>query len=67
LRKHKDFFGEKWYRYHVAGTFITHISTRRHKLRAIGYAVKKCGIGPVLAVVADKVRRYVRARTVDRT
>ena len=66
LQKHRQFFGEKWFNYHMAGTFISHIGSRRNKLGAIAYAVKRCGLGPVIAVVSDKVRRYVRARTVDR-
>jgi glycosyltransferase involved in cell wall biosynthesis len=66
LQKHRSFFGDRWFNYHVAGTFISHISSRRNRLRSIGYAVQRCGIGPVMAVMADKVRRYIRARTVDR-
>jgi glycosyltransferase involved in cell wall biosynthesis len=66
LHKHRQFFGEKWFNYHLAGNFISHIGSRRNKLGSITYAVKRCGLGPVIAVIADKVRRYVRARTVDR-
>jgi len=66
LHKHRQFFGEKWFNYHLAGNFISHIGSRRNKLGSIAYAVKRCGLGPVIAVIADKVRRYVRARTVDR-
>jgi glycosyltransferase involved in cell wall biosynthesis len=66
LQKHRSFFGEWWFNYHVAGTFISHISSRRNRLRSFSYAVQRCGIGPVLAVMTDKVRRYIRARTVDR-
>jgi glycosyltransferase involved in cell wall biosynthesis len=66
LQKHRDFFGSRWFNYHVAGTFISHIGSRRNRLRSIGHAIQRCGVGPVVAVMADKVRRYVRARTVDR-
>jgi hypothetical protein len=66
LHKHRQFFGEKWFNYHVAGTFISHIGSRRNKLGSIAYAVKRCGLGPVIAVISDKVRRYVRAHTIDR-
>jgi len=66
LHKHRQFFGEKWFNYHLAGNFISHIGSRRNKLGSIAYAVKRCGLGTVIAVIADKVRRYVRARTVDR-
>ena len=66
LHKHREYFRENWFKYHVADTFISHISSRQDKLRSIGYAVKRCGILPVMAVMVDKVRRYVRARTVDR-
>lgn len=66
LHKHRRFFGEKWFNYHVAGTFISHIGSRRNKLSSIIYAIKRCGLRPVIAVLVDKVRRYIRARTVDR-
>lgn len=66
LHKHKQFFGEKWFNYHVADTFISHIGSRRNKIASIAYAMKRCGVRPVMAVLTDKVWRYVRARTVDR-
>lgn len=66
LQKHRKFFGEKWFNYHVADTFVSHIGSRRNKLGTIAYAVKRCGVAPVLAVLTDKLRRYVKARTVDR-
>jgi glycosyltransferase involved in cell wall biosynthesis len=66
LHKHRQFFGEKWFNYHLAGNFISHIGSRRNKMSSITYAIKRCGLRPVFAVLIDKVRRYVRARTVDR-
>jgi len=66
LHKHRQFFGEKWFNYHVAGTLVSHLGSRRNKMASVVYAVKRCGIGPVMAVLLDKAGRYVRAHTVDR-
>jgi GalNAc5-diNAcBac-PP-undecaprenol beta-1,3-glucosyltransferase len=66
LHKHRNLFGEKWFKYHLARKLTSHIQGRRNKLLCIGYAVRRCGIVPVVAVMADKIRRQVRALTVDR-
>ena len=66
LDKHRHLFGEKWFRYHLARKLTSHIHSRRNKLHCIGYAVRRCGIVPVAAVMADKIRRQIRALTVDR-
>ncbi len=67
LHKHRKLFGERWFNYHLARMLISHIGGRRSKLHSLGYAVSRCGILPVVAVIADKIRRQVRALTVDRT
>lgn len=66
LHKHRKLFGEKWFRYHLARKLTSHINRRRNKLNCIVYAVRRCGVVPVVAVMADKIRRQVRAMTVDR-
>lgn len=62
LNKHRAFFGERWFRYHIAGTLLAYIGRRPHKIRCIAQAAKSCGIAPVARVLADKVRE----RTWDR-
>jgi glycosyltransferase involved in cell wall biosynthesis len=66
LHKHKHCFGDDWYRYHLARMLVSHIGSRRNKLRSIAYAIRRCGILPVAAVMVDKIRRHFRAGTVDR-
>jgi len=57
LYKHRDFFGEKWFKFHLADTFLGYIGSRSDKLRCISYAVRRCGIVPVIAALIDKVVR----------
>lgn len=60
LHKHRAFFGEKWFRYHMADAFLGYIGSRPNKLDCIAYAVKRCGVAPVIAVFRDKVREKLR-------
>lgn len=60
LYKHREFFGEKWFKYHLADTFLAYIGNRRNKLQCIAYAVKRCGVKPVAASLADRARRRLR-------
>jgi glycosyltransferase involved in cell wall biosynthesis len=60
LHKHRSFLGERWFKYHLADTFLGYIGSRSNKLHCIGYAVKQCGVAPVLAVFRDKVREKLR-------
>lgn len=57
LYKHRDFFGDKWFRYHFADILLSYLGSRPDRLSCIGYAVKRCGVAAVTAVVVDKVRR----------
>jgi len=49
LYKHREFFGEKWFRYHLADALLAYIGSRPHKLRSIAYAIKRCGVVPVFS------------------
>ena len=60
LHKHRSFLGEKWFKYHLADTFLGYIGSRQNRLHCIGYAVKRCGIMPVVAVFRDKFREKLR-------
>ena len=66
LHKHRQFFGDKWFRYHLADMLLAYISSGRGKLRGIGYAIKRCGIVPIAAVMANKIGRHIRKLTWDR-
>jgi len=60
LRKHREFFGAWWFKYHLADTFLGYIGSRQNKLKSIAYAVKQCGVLPVAANLLDKVLRRAR-------
>ncbi|HEX7044865.1 MAG TPA: glycosyltransferase [Burkholderiales bacterium] len=55
LRKHREFFGEWWYRFHLATSLLSHIGSRPDKVRYLRYAIRRCGPLPVAAVVCDKL------------
>lgn len=57
LRKHRDFFGERWFAHHMAETFLGFIGSRSNKWHYIGYAVKRCGVGAVARVLLYKLYR----------
>jgi GalNAc5-diNAcBac-PP-undecaprenol beta-1,3-glucosyltransferase len=60
LRKHREFFGERWFKYHLADTFLGYIGSKQNKLKSIAYAVKQCGVLPVAANLLDKLLRHAR-------
>lgn len=60
LIKHKDFFGKYWFRRHTASVILTYIRARSGKLRQLRYAIDRCGVFPVLAVLTAKVSRALR-------
>jgi glycosyltransferase involved in cell wall biosynthesis len=60
LLKHREFFGEKWFKYHLADTFLAYIGSRSNRLHCFGYAVRRCGIMPVAANLMDRIRRRLR-------
>lgn len=60
LHKHREFFGEKWFRYHLADALLAYIGTRPNRLQCITYAVKRCGVVPVARNFIDRVWRKLR-------
>lgn len=63
LQKHKEFFGERWYRYHHASILLAYIGRRRNGFANVLYAVRRCGLAPVIAVLWEKIcRRTFGAR-----
>lgn len=62
LHKHRAFFGERWFRYHLAETLLSYIATRPDRLAILRYARRRCGLLAVAAVLADKAGRFVSRR-----
>lgn len=59
LRKHREFFGPRWFNYHTAAMLLSYIARRDHKFRQVSYAIKRCGWAPVLQVLSKKVTRQL--------
>lgn len=49
LRKHKEFLGRFWYRYHEARMLLFGIRQRPDRWKFAAYAVRRCGIVPIMA------------------
>jgi len=60
LYKHREFFGEKWFKYHMAGTLLAYIGGRPNKWQSISYAVRRCGVVPVAVVLIDRIRKRLQ-------
>lgn len=62
LHKHRKFFGEFWFRRHLAVEYLPYIGSRSDKLQFLTDAVRRCGLGAVLIVMAYKTRWLIRKR-----
>ena len=62
LHKHRELFGEKLFMFHLADTLLSYIGSRPDKLQSIVYAVKRCGVIPVIFAVFDKIRLRLQRR-----
>ena len=60
LVKHRAFFGERWFRYHMAGALLSYIGGRSSRLACIRYALRRCGVRAVAAVLLQRVRWHAR-------
>lgn len=60
LYKHREFFGEKWFKYHLADTYLSYIGSRPNKAQAVVYAVRRSGIRAVSAVIRFRMLRRLR-------
>lgn len=54
VHKHRAFFGEKWFRWHVCRFMLYGIAHRSDKRAHITYMVKNYGFGNVLKVIARR-------------
>lgn len=57
LRKHRAYLGPFWFRFHVADIVLGYLAYRRNPLQSVAYALRRCGILPVVRVLARKVWR----------
>lgn len=62
IYKHKQFFGQYWFKCHVAGMLLSYFWYRERKLTQVWYAIRRCGVVPVLAVFAAKIMGRARRR-----
>jgi len=62
LHKHREFFGEKWFAYHLANSLLSFIGSRPDRLRIITYAVRRCGVIPVAKNIVDRIRKRLQRR-----
>jgi glycosyltransferase involved in cell wall biosynthesis len=62
LRKHRDFFGEAWFDYHMANALLAFISSRPGRLESVRHAVDRCGVRPVVSCLMQKVRKPLQSR-----
>lgn len=60
LYKHREFFGEKWFDYHMANALLAYIGSRSNKFQNITYAVRRCGVVPVAVVLIDRIRKRLQ-------
>lgn len=60
LYKHREFFGEKWFQYHMAGSLLAYIGGRPDKWQSLSYAVRRCGVMPVTAYLIDRIGKKLR-------
>lgn len=54
LRKHRNFFGNRWYKRHLSALFLYGIKYRPNKIRHLWYTIRRCG---VYATMMALVRR----------
>lgn len=49
LRKHREFLGSFWFRYHEARMLLYRVRDRQDRWKLMLYAIRRCGITPVLS------------------
>lgn len=57
LYKHRKFFGERWFKFHVADSLLIYIGTRSDRCACLANAIRQCGMLPVLAVLFARIYR----------
>lgn len=60
LQKHREFLGNRQFKYQLAGTLLTYIGTRAHKWSYIRYAIKRCGIVAVMVMLLSRAGWHLK-------
>ena len=56
VHKHRQFFGEKWFRFHMCRSLLWGVRHRADKLSVIAYAARRYGLSNVGRVLAQRLR-----------
>ena len=64
LRKHKGFFGGKWFKRHACRVMLYGIKHRRNRMSHIVYTARRYGVFPVLVVLGRRLLYRARIRLV---
>lgn len=55
LEKHRSFFGNKWYRRHLASFLLYGVKHRNDKWRHLSYTMRRCGVIPVARALLNRI------------
>lgn len=55
VRKHREFFGAKLFRFHMSCFLLHDIKQRRSKTAFVAYVLRRYGVGSLVSAVADRV------------
>lgn len=59
LKKHRDFFGARWFNFHRAGFLLYGIRHRPDRWRHLGYAIRECGALAVSRALAIRIYQLI--------
>lgn len=60
LHKHREFFGERWYKFHLADSLLIYIGSRSDRLGCLINAMNRCGVVPVAAALFARIYRLMQ-------
>ncbi|MBI3899629.1 MAG: glycosyltransferase family 2 protein [Gammaproteobacteria bacterium] len=63
LHKHKEFFGDRWYRKHMCRFMLYGIRHRTDKVRHLRYLVRRCGVRSVLEAMTGRLLGSMQSST----
>lgn len=56
LHKHRQFFGNRWYRRHMCGALLFGIKDRRDKLAFLAYTARRYGVMNIVRTLVNRAR-----------
>ena len=62
LHKHRQFFGNRWFRRHMCRALLAGIKDRRNKIQVLMYAARRYGLLSVAHALGGRVRAILRNR-----